>query len=158
MDTYSEDLEVALAGIPEAGALYSARFAERIPEILRSNTRCAAAEAMSAYADVALAEGDEVEADEALKKRTIFLQRNVNVTCLPFTENELALVIPQGEAVLIDRDYVPVLAKVVEQLSGSEVSLPAVMLPDNYVVTTDGKLYSVIRGGLNPKTSLIKND
>lgn len=158
VDTYSNDLEVALAGIPEAGVLYSARFAERIPEILRANTRAASAETINAYADAVLADGDESEADEELKKRTIFVQRNVNVTCLPFTEDELALVIPENEAVLIDRDYIPVIAMVVDKLNTGDISLTAAMLPDNYVVTSDGKVYSVIRSGLNPKTSLIKND
>lgn len=158
VSSYSEELEVALAGIPESGEVYSARFAERVPEILRANTRFTKAVDLTAYADATMSEGDEAAADEALKKRTIFLQRHVNVIYMPYTENELGMVIPGNEALLIDSSYTPLLFKVVQTIKDTSMPLNALMLPDNYVVTSDGKQYCVVRGGLSPQTSLIKND
>lgn len=155
VQTYSNELEDTLRGMETEETDYVKLFQAGIQKVLKQITRSIMAKDARDYADFVLADGDKETADDEVVERTIILQRNVNVVYMPFTKNELAIRLPETGVAHLDRESLPLLSKSVDAMA-EKAALNASLMPEQFIVTSDGKLFEAFRGNSRIKGFLLR--
>ncbi len=153
LKSYSDDLE---EGIRTAfSEMIYEKFMSRVPAILAANLTVVSAAGAVEYANSVLTDADQDTTPQELLDRTLFLQQNVNIARVNFTADELAIVVPDVGAAILDDATTPAVAAIARAVFSPNAPLGPGLSHENYLLTSDNVRYRLHRGLMAANTYLI---
>lgn len=135
------------------GSLIAEKMRSYQSSLLNSNVRVVPAVDMKEYADASLAPEGQEELSEAMLKRILFLQRNVCVVWVNFTDNEMAIGVPPKGPAVIQADSLGAIHLIAQKVFNEAIG--NLGFSEQYLVTKDDVLYRLHRGLLNKDCYLL---
>lgn len=154
ISNFVEDAGDLVSEVSKAlGDVYGNFITEEQSNILHNNVIVTRATDVEQYAQVALSvDGGEDLSPEKLKT-IVFVQRNVSVAWVKFTDKELAMTLPAKGAGHIQEEYYPALYAIVKAVFDSVEKKDTVT--DTRLITSDGVRYNLNRSLVGPDIYLI---
>jgi hypothetical protein len=135
------------------GALVGEKLRTHQTFLLNANVRVVPATEMKDYADATLTTEGQDELSEAMLKRVLFLQRNVAVAWVNFTDDEMAIGVPPKGPAVIDENSLGALHSIARSVFVDAIGDLA--FSEQYLITKDNVRYRMHRGLLNKEAFLL---
>lgn len=151
---FIEDGPVIVQALGDAkGMIFADKLGEHQAAIIKANVKVVSATDSPAYASATLSPDSDEPLGEDFLKRVVFLQKNVCVCWVKFTNNELAIGMPPKGAAPIQPESLGGIYKVAEAVFKDAIG--SMTSAEQYLITKDGVQYNLHRGLLLPNCYLL---
>lgn len=138
------------------GELIGDKMRTHQPHLLQANVRVVPATDMKTYADATLTTEDQEELSEDMLNRVLFLQRNVCAVWVNYTDDEMAIGVPDKGAAVIQAESLGTVYKIAQAVYTEAIG--SLSCSEQYLVTKDSVRYRLHAGLMNKSTYLLSKE
>lgn len=156
IENFAEDGPAIIDAVEKHfGSLPAEKLRAHQTTLLAGNVMVRPATGMKDYADATLAV-ETAELPEPMLKRVVFLQRNITVVWVNYTDDELGIGMPEKGAATIQADSLGGLHQIAESVFTNAVGTQS--MSEQFLVTKDNVRYRLHRGLINRNIFLLSAD